>query len=119
MSDENTKFINSLFLKNFIESPQFGEKDVKIKAYTIEPLSEYGSAFTRASIKRVLVKYSSQSKSDIISFVAKIKPSKGDLSEQFKLSGDFTKEVVIYKSILPSLSKVLEKVSENVQFTPK
>ncbi|KAG5680641.1 hypothetical protein PVAND_010135 [Polypedilum vanderplanki] len=118
MSNENTKFINSLFLKNLIEE-HYGQKEVKIKTYTVEPPSEYGSAYTRASINRVFVKYSAiGNNEDIITFVTKVKPTKGELSDEFKLSGDFTKEIQVYKNVLPAFQKALKKVGEKIDFTP-
>lgn len=118
MAKENTKFINSLFLRNLIEN-QYGQKDVKIKTYTVEQPSENGNTYTRASINRIFVKYSSSTtKEDVISFVTKIKPTKGELSDEFKLSGDFTKEVQVYKTVLPALGKVLKKIGEKIVFTP-
>lgn len=119
MSNENTKFINSLFLKNLIEN-QYDHKDVKIKTYTVEQPSENGNTYTRASINRIFVRYSSSTVAeDIISFVTKVKPTKGELSAEFKLSGDFTKEVQVYKAVLPALSNVLKKIGEKIEFTPK
>lgn len=119
MANENTKFINSLFLKNLIES-KYGQKDVKIKTYTVEQPSENGNTYTRASINRIFVKYTSSTKAeDIISFVTKIKPTKGELSDEFKLSGDFTKEVQVYNSVLPALSNALKKIGEKIEFTPR
>jgi len=118
MANENTKFINSLFLKNLIES-NYGQKDVKIKTYTVEQPSDNGNTITRASINRIFVKYSSTTtKEDVISFVTKIKPTKGELSDEFKLSGDFTKEVQVYKTVLPAFVKVLKKIGEKIEFTP-
>lgn len=119
MSNDNTKFINSLFLKNLIEE-HYGQKEVKIKTYTVEPPSEYGSAYTRASINRVFVKYSAQGvNEDIITFVTKVKPTKGELSDEFRLSGDFTKEIQVYKNVLPAFQKALKKVGEKIDFTPR
>lgn len=119
MANENTKFINSLFLKNLIEN-KYGEKDVKIKTYTVEQPSENGNVFTRATINRIFVKYSSSTtKEEIISFVTKIKPTKGELSDEFKLSGDFTKEVQVYQTVLPAFTNVLKKIGEKIDFTPK
>jgi hypothetical protein len=118
-SNENTKFINSLFLKNLIES-HYDKKEVKIKTYTVEPPSEYGSAYTRASINRVFVKYSAQGVTeDVITFVSKVKPTKGELSDEFKISADFTKEIQIYKVVLPEINKALKKIGEKIDFTPK
>lgn len=118
MANENTKFINSLFLKNLIEN-NYGQKDVKIKTYTVEQPSENGNTYTRASINRIFVKYSSSTKTeDIISFVTKIKPTKGELSAEFKLSGDFAKEVQVYKTVLPAFGNVLKKIGEKIEFTP-
>lgn len=54
MPDENTKFVNSLFLKNLIEN-QYGESDVKIKSYTTESASG-GDAKALSSLNRILVK---------------------------------------------------------------
>ena len=119
MSNENTKFINSLFLKNLIED-HYGKKEVKIKTYTVEPPSEYGSALTRASINRVFVKYSAQGVSAaVITFVTKVKPTKGELADEFRLSGDFTKEVLVYKDIVPAFERALKRVAEKIDFTPK
>jgi Ecdysteroid kinase-like family len=119
MANENTKFINSLFLKNLIEN-NYEQKDVKIKSYTVEQPSENGNQYTRASINRIFVKYSSLTVSDeVISFVTKVKPTKGELSDEFKLSGDFAKEVQIYKTVVPALAKILKKIGEKIEFTPK
>lgn len=119
MANENTKFINSLFLKNLIES-RYGQKEVKIKTYTVEQSSENGNTYTRATINRIFVKYSSSTTAeDVISFVTKVKPTKGELSDEFKLSGDFTKEVQVYKTVLPALGNVLKKIGEKIEFTPK
>jgi Ecdysteroid kinase-like family len=118
-TNENTKFINSLFLKNLIEN-QYGKKEVKIKSYTVEPPSENGKTYTRASINRVFVKYSSQDvKEDIITFVTKIKPTKGELSDEFKLSADFDKEIQVYRETLTAIYRVLKKTGEKIEFTPK
>lgn len=118
MANENTKFINSLFLKNLIEN-NYGQKDVKIKTYTVEQPSENGNTYTRASINRIFVKYSSSTKTEeIISFVTKVKPTKGELSAEFKLSGDFTKEIQVYKTVLPAFVNVLKKIGEKIEFAP-
>lgn len=119
MAPENTKFINSLFLKNLIEN-KFGQKDVKIKTYNVETPIENGNIYTRASINRIFVKYSSQTtKEDVITLVTKIRPTKGELSDEFRISADFTKEIVLYKTILPALGNVLKKIGEKIEFTPK
>lgn len=57
MPDENTKFINSLFLKNLIEN-QYGENSVKVKNYIVEPASPAGSTdiVSRSSLNRILVR---------------------------------------------------------------
>lgn len=118
-SNENTKFINSLFLKNLLEI-QLQRKDVKIKTYTIEPPSENGNAVTRASINRIFVKYSAQGISEeILTFVTKVKPTKGELSAEFKISADFGKEIIIYRDVLPAVHKTLKKIGEKIDFTPK
>lgn len=54
MPDQNTKFVNSLYLKNLIEN-YYEENDVKVKAYTVEPASP--TEIGRSSMNRVLVKY--------------------------------------------------------------
>lgn len=93
---------------------------MKIKTYTVEPPSEYGSALTRASINRVFVKYSALNvNEDVITFVTKVKPTKGELSEEFRVSGDFSKEIQIYKTVLPEFHKTLKKIGEKIDFTPK
>ncbi|CRL02247.1 CLUMA_CG015266, isoform A [Clunio marinus] len=118
MTNENTKFINSLFLKNLLEN-QFGQKDVKIKTYTAEQPSENGNVYTRAAISRIFVKFSSATKSEeVLSFVMKIKPTKGELSDEFKVSGDFMKEVQVYRNVLPAISTTLKKIGEKIEFTP-
>ena len=95
----NTKFINSLFLKNLIES-QYNESYVKIKSYTIEDASENTSGnFTRSTINRILVKYSSKNVDEgFMTFVTKIKPTKSGLAEEYKMSDDFSKEISVYKT---------------------
>ena len=119
MANENTKFINSLFLKNLIES-HYGQKDVKIKTYNVEEASGNAGNTTRARINRILVKYSSQTvQEDVVSFVTKIKPTKGELADEFKVSVDFSKEIAVYKTVLPSLAAVLKKIGEKIEFTPK
>lgn len=118
MANDNTKFINSLFLKNLIER-QTGEREVKIKTYTVEPPSENGKTFTRATINRILVKYASSTNEDVLSFVTKVKPTKGELSDEFKVSGDFSKEIEIYKTILPAFAEVFKRIGEKIEFAPK
>lgn len=116
----NTKFINSLFLKNLIES-HYDQKDVKIKSYSVEDASENTSGnTTRSSINRLLVKYSSRMvEEDVVTFVTKIKPTKNGLAEEYKISDDFVKEIAVYKSVLPAMITALKKVGEKVEFTPK
>lgn len=119
MVNDNSKFINSLFLKNLIEK-HTGDRDVAIKAYTVEPPSENGKTYTRATISRVLVKYTSPTKKEAEwSFVTKVKPTKGELSDEFKVSGDFTKEMQIYKIVLPVFAESFKKIGEKIEFTPK
>lgn len=55
MPDDNTKFVNSLYIKNLIES-YYQEYDVKIKGYSVEPASAVDSTTGRSSMNRVLVK---------------------------------------------------------------
>jgi hypothetical protein len=119
MANENTKFINSLFLKNLLEN-QLEKKDVKIKTYSVEAPSENGTLVTRASLNRVFVKYSAQGiAEDVLTFVTKVKPTRGELSAEFKISADFTKEILVYKEILPAVHKTLKRIGERIDFTPK
>lgn len=56
MTSENpAKFINSLFLKNFVEK-QYGETDVKILNYGVEPVNPKNFNDPRGRIQRILVR---------------------------------------------------------------
>lgn len=56
MTVENpAKFINSLFLKDFVET-QFGETDVKILNYGVEPVNSKNFNDPRGRIQRILVR---------------------------------------------------------------
>ena len=46
-------------------------------------------------------------------------PTKDGLVEEYKISDDFVKEIAVYKSVLPSLTIILKKIGEKVEFTPK
>lgn len=51
-----TKFVNSLFLTNLIQT-QYGETEVKIKAYDVEPASaDINDPYARSSMNRILIK---------------------------------------------------------------
>uniref|UniRef100_A0A182ISP3 CHK domain-containing protein n=1 Tax=Anopheles atroparvus TaxID=41427 RepID=A0A182ISP3_ANOAO len=116
-----TKFVNSLFLTNLIQS-QYGESEVKIKAYEIEPASaDINDPYARSSMNRILIKYiSKENPSDtVITFVAKIKPTEGLLVEQFKKADVFEKEIVLYKSVLPSMVTLIAKLGSVIELAPQ
>lgn len=56
---------------------------------------------------------------NVITFVAKIKPSEGNLVEEFKKSDVFDKEIIIYKNILPKLVAVISKLGGAVELAPQ
>ncbi|KFB51820.1 AGAP003855-PA-like protein [Anopheles sinensis] len=116
-----TKFVNSLFLTNLIQS-QYGESEVKIKAYEIEPASaDINDPYARSSMNRILIKYTSKEnpKDAVITFVAKIKPTEGLLVEQFKKADVFEKEIVLYKSVLPSMVSMISKLGSVIELAPQ
>lgn len=52
----DTKFVNSLLLTNLIQS-HYGETEVKIKAYDVEPATgATPNPYARSSMNRILVK---------------------------------------------------------------
>lgn len=56
MPSEDTKFVNSLFLKNLIEN-QFGDTNVQVKSYSVEPAGgPTKDVAARSSMNRVLVR---------------------------------------------------------------
>jgi hypothetical protein len=120
MANGNLKFINSLFLTSLIER-QLGLKDVKIKEYNLEEISEkIAGASTRSVLNRLFVRYECRGgKIDVVSFVIKAKPIKGELANEFKECSDFNKEVVTYKSLLPEFEKQLKSAGINIEFTPR
>ncbi|XP_062556228.1 uncharacterized protein LOC134221062 [Armigeres subalbatus] len=116
-----TKFVNSLFLTNLIQS-QFGESEIKIKAYDVEPATaEINDPYARSSMNRILVKYVSRENpvENAITFVAKIKPVEGQLAEEFKKSDVFDKEIFAYKNVLPKLVTVISKLGGAVELAPQ
>ncbi|EDS34163.1 Juvenile hormone-inducible protein [Culex quinquefasciatus] len=118
---QETKFVNSLFLTNLIQT-QYGETEVKIKTYDVEPATaEINDPYARSSMNRILVKYVSKENpsENVITFVAKIKPSEGNLVEEFKKSDVFDKEIIIYKNILPKLVAVISKLGGAVELAPQ
>ncbi|XP_055604094.1 uncharacterized protein LOC129752332 [Uranotaenia lowii] len=117
---QETKFVNSLFLTNLIQS-QYHESDVKIKAYDVEPATaEINDPYARSSMNRILVKYTSKEnpKENLITFVAKIKPTEGKLVEEFKKSDVFDKETFIYKTVFPKLVATISKLGGAVELAP-
>ncbi|KXJ69065.1 hypothetical protein RP20_CCG000306 [Aedes albopictus] len=118
---QETKFVNSLFLTNLIQS-QYGESEVKIKAYDVEPATaEINDPYARSSMNRILVKYVSKENpaETVMTFVAKIKPVEGKLVEEFKKSDVFDKEIFIYKNVLPKLMTVISKLGGAVELAPQ
>lgn len=56
MTTENpAKFINSLFLKEFVEK-QYNETDVKILTYGVEPVNAKNFNDAKGRIQRILVR---------------------------------------------------------------
>uniref|UniRef100_A0A182RVY1 CHK domain-containing protein n=1 Tax=Anopheles funestus TaxID=62324 RepID=A0A182RVY1_ANOFN len=116
-----TKFVNSLFLTNLIQS-QYGESEVKIKAYDVEPASvDINDPYARSSMNRILIKYTSKENANdaVITFVAKIQPTEGLLVEQFKKADVFEKEILMYKSILPSMVTMISQLGSVIELAPQ
>ncbi|XP_035895806.1 uncharacterized protein LOC118504869 [Anopheles stephensi] len=116
-----TKFVNSLFLTNLIQS-QYGESEVKIKAYDVEPASaDINDPYARSSMNRILIKYTSKENPTdaVITFVAKIQPTEGLLVDQFKKADVFEKEILMYKSVLPSMVTAISKLGSVVELAPQ
>ncbi|XP_037040847.1 uncharacterized protein LOC119077688 [Bradysia coprophila] len=114
MTTENpAKFINSLFLKDFVER-QYNETDVKILNYGVEPVNAKNFNDAKGRIQRVLVSYSSKKAPvNTTSAVLKIKSTDPQKFESFD------KEASIYKSILPSFVDNWKKVGETIEFAPR
>jgi len=114
MTTENpAKFINSLFLKDFVEK-QFDETDVKILSYGVEPVNPKNFNDPRGRIQRILVSYcSKKAPVNTTSAVLKIKSNDPQKYETFD------KEASIYKTILPSFVDVWKKVGEKIEFAPR
>lgn len=109
-----TKFVNSLTLKSIVQA--FVEQEVMIKSFTIEPASRNNT--TLAEIYRIFAQYSSDStKADVFKAVAKAKPTKGTLAQEFQESDAFDKELFVYRAILPKLSETLRGLVK-VNFGP-
>ncbi|XP_058455856.1 uncharacterized protein LOC131433087 [Malaya genurostris] len=118
---QETKFVNSLFLTNLIQS-QYAETEVKIKTYDVEPATaEINDPFARSSMNRILVKYVSKENSmgNLISFVSKIKPTEGKLAEEFKKSDIFDKEIFIYRTVLPKLGTIISNLGGTIELAPQ
>lgn len=114
---DGTKFVNSLALKGLLEL-HFSE-DVQVKSYTVEPASHVKGHVTRSEMNRVYINYSTASKKqDVFKVIAKVKPLKGTLIEEFSNSDAFEKETVMYREIIPSLKEQLLKASVKVDFAP-
>lgn len=117
---ENTKFINSLLIKTLIER-EFGLSDIKVKSYNLEDISEKTPELsTRSILNRLCIKYVKKNgEIEVASFVTKVKPTKGELSEEFKVCNDFSKEISIYKSVMPDIVDNLKKVGIKIVFSPR
>lgn len=55
----------------------------------------------------------------VITFVAKIKPTEGLLVEQFKKADVFEKEILMYKSVLPSMVTMIAKLGSVIELAPQ
>lgn len=65
-------------------------------------------------------RYSSkQTPEGVSTLVAKIKPLKGELSEEFKNSDVFQKEINIYKKVMPSMIEILKKAGGDLELAPE
>lgn len=119
MAKVDTKFVNTLFLKNLIEN-QFGETNVVIKKFSIEPIAREKINNVRSSMNQVTVRYSSQKSPDnTITAVAKIKPTTGDLTDEYKNGDVFDKETQMYRAILPNMVNVLKKAGGKIEIGPE
>jgi len=117
-SGDGTKFVNSLTLKGLLQAQL--EQEVHIKSYTIEPASFDKNDVTRTELNRIFVQYSSDStKQDTYKVVAKVKPLKGTLSEEFNNSDAFLKETLMYQSVIPTLVQILRKIGVKMDFGPE
>ncbi|XP_055643723.1 uncharacterized protein LOC129779952 isoform X2 [Toxorhynchites rutilus septentrionalis] len=109
-----TRFVNSLFLTNLIQS-HYGETDVKIRAYDVEPAT-IGTTnhCVRSSMNRILVKYVSRENPSekIVTFVAKMKLSDGRHVDEV-----FQKELSVYESVLPNAATI-QKPRNTVELAP-
>lgn len=115
----DTKFVNTLFLKNLLEN-QFGESYVMVKKFSIEPIGRDKFNTTRSSMNLVTIRYSSQRSPDNeITVVAKIKPTSGDLTDEYKKCDVFDKETQMYKNILPYMVNVLKKAGGKIEIGPE
>lgn len=119
MPDENTKFVNSLYIKNLIEN-YYQENDVKIKGYSVEPASPGDGPTGRSSMNRVLIKYTSrESPSGSLSLVMKLKPTKGELSKYCQNSDSFLKEQTVYNKVVPEILNELKPIAGKLEFVPE
>lgn len=119
MAKVDTKFVNSLFLKNLLES-RFGETNVSTKKFTIEQIGRDKFNNVRSSMNQINVRYSSQKSPDNnVTVVAKIKPTTGDLTDAYKNGDVFNKETQIYRVIIPDMVNVLKKAGGKIEIGPE
>lgn len=62
---------------------------------------------------------SHEARESSLSFVAKIKPTTGELIEEFKKCDVFDKETQIYKKTIPAMNEILKKVGGKIEFAPE
>jgi len=51
--------------------------------------------------------------------VVKIKPTKGQLAEEFKKCDVFEKETEVYKKIIPGMNAILKKTGGKIELAPE
>lgn len=114
---DGTKFVNSLALKGLLELHL--SEDVQVRSYTVEPASHVKGHVTRSELNRVFIHYSTAaSKQAVLKVIAKVKPLKGTLIEEFNTSDAFEKETLMYKEVLPGLKEQLLKAAIKLDFGP-
>lgn len=114
---DGTKFVNSLALKGLLELHL--SEDVQVKSYTVETASHVKGHVTRSELNRVFINYSTAaSKQAVCKVIAKVKPLKGTLIEEFSTSDAFEKETLMYKEVIQALSDQLQKAGIRIDFAP-
>uniref|UniRef100_A0A336MVX7 CSON006213 protein n=1 Tax=Culicoides sonorensis TaxID=179676 RepID=A0A336MVX7_CULSO len=115
---DGTKFVNSLGLKGLMELHL--SQEVQIKSYTVEPASHGNGHMTRSELNRVYINFSTATtKQDVFKVIAKVKPLKGTLIEEFNNSDAFEKETLMYTKVIPILKEHLQKYGVKLNFAPQ